>query len=181
MNRVAEIRRPPIPCRHRSNIGEFQMTGIRFIALDTQTVCALQSGGRDAYGNMPEKCVSDGGAIPCRHCFRPVAEGETYLVLAHRPFASEQPYAETGPIFLHAKECNRAPESRSLPSMFHFGGSYILRGYRQDDWINYKVAEVVEARRTDDIAASMLSQDNVAYLHMRSSRFNCYQARIERA
>ena len=157
------------------------MTGIRFVALDTKTVRALQSGGPDAYGSVPEKCVSDGGAIPCRHCLQPVGKGDQYLVLAHRPFATEQPYAETGPIFLHAKECERAPESRSLPPMFHFGGSYILRGYRENGWINYKVAEVVEAARIDEVAASMLSEDNVAYLHMRSSRFNCYQARIERA
>jgi Protein of unknown function (DUF1203) len=34
-----------------------------------------------------------------------IAEGDTKLVLAYRPFDHTQPYAETGPIFPHAAGC----------------------------------------------------------------------------
>ena len=50
----------------------------------------------------PERQVSDGSAVPCRHCLSDVAAGEPFLILAHRPFPEAQPYAETGPIFLRA-------------------------------------------------------------------------------
>jgi hypothetical protein len=62
----------------------------------------FQAGGLDAYGLKPERHRSDGNGIPCRHCLRNVEAGEDYLVLAYRPFPSLQPYAETGPIFLHS-------------------------------------------------------------------------------
>ncbi len=155
--------------------------GIRFVALETKTSRELQAGGTDAYGNKPHVSVSDGGAIPCRHCLRPVAKGEEYFILAHRPFPAEQPYAETGPIFLHVRECDRAPDSPRPAQMYDHGGSYILRGYRDNGWINYSAAEVVDAARLAERAAALLELPDVAYLHMRSSRYNCYQCRIERA
>ncbi len=155
---------------------------IRFVAMETETARAYQRGGPDAYGHPPIRAVSDGSAIPCRHCLKPVAKGEDYLILAHRPFAAEQPYAETGPIFLHAQECERAPD-RPEPAPMHrlSAYAYILRGYRENGWINYDVAEVVTGDRIAETAARMLEREDVAYLHMRSSRYNCFQCRIERA
>lgn len=154
---------------------------IKFVALDSETVRRLQNGGVDAYGNEPVRLVSDGGGIPCRHCLRPVVEGDHYLALAFSPFAERQPYAETGPIFVHADPCDRAPDSGEPASMFRFGGQYILRGYRDDDWIHYEVAEIVPADRIAEKADEMLKRNDVSYVHMRSSRYNCYQCRIERA
>ncbi len=154
---------------------------IKFIALDTSTVRDLQNGGKDAHGIAPVHLVSDGNGIPCRHCLQPVAGGDTYLALAYSPFESRQPYAETGPIFLHADECERAADSERPAMMFKLGGDYILRGYNDKDWINYDAAEVVPASRLTEVAEALLARDGVAYLHMRSSRYNCYQCRIERA
>ena len=68
------------------------MTELRFIALDTETVRALQAGNPDANGQVPERLVSDGSGVPCRHCLNDVAAGARFLVLAHRPFPEVQPY-----------------------------------------------------------------------------------------
>ncbi len=70
------------------------MTGLRFIALDTETVRALQAGAVDANGQTPERRVSDGSGVPCRHCLSDVAAGEPFLILAHRPFPEAQPYTK---------------------------------------------------------------------------------------
>src|SRR5688572_26743355 len=86
------------------------MSLIRFLAMPTAEARGYQRGGPDAYGNPPERGISDGSGLPCRHCLRHIAVGEPYLTLAHRPFPKTQPYAETGPIFLHADECERAPD-----------------------------------------------------------------------
>lgn len=154
---------------------------IHFVALETAIARKLQAGEVDAYGNRPVRRISEGGAIPCRHCLKPVAAGEAYLTLSYRPFDNLQPYAETGPIFLHADACERAEDSNEPAAMFRHGGDYILRGYDARGWIDYKVAEVVPADRLAERAQAMLDKPDVAYLHMRSSRFNCYQCRIERA
>ncbi|MBV6651879.1 MULTISPECIES: DUF1203 domain-containing protein [Hoeflea] len=154
---------------------------IKFVALETETVRALQRGGQDANQQIPQRAISDGGAIPCRHCLSPVAKGEEYLILSHRPFPRAQPYAESGPIFLHARECERAADTHDAAPMFTYGRAFILRGYRNNDWINYDAAEVVTPDKIEQTAKRLLERDDVAYVHMRSSQMNCYQCRIERA
>ncbi|GAB5463884.1 DUF1203 domain-containing protein [Hoeflea alexandrii] len=154
---------------------------IKFVALETETVRALQRGGEDANQQIPQRAISDGGAIPCRHCLSPVAKGEEYLILSHRPFPRAQPYAESGPIFLHARECERAADTHDAAPMFTYGRAFILRGYRNNDWINYDAAEVVTPDKIEQTAKRLLERDDVAYVHMRSSQMNCYQCRIKRA
>src|SRR5215813_195843 len=100
---------------------------VRFVALATALVRTLQAGGRDANGQTPEHQISPGKGVPCRHCLEPVSAGEPYLILAHRPFPAPQPYAEQGPIFLHARACARHVESGALPRMLA-SPSYLIRG-----------------------------------------------------
>jgi hypothetical protein len=152
---------------------------IQFKALPTETVRALQRGGADAYGKIPERKISDGDGVPCRHCLGNVAAGEPYLVLAYRPFPDLHPYAETGPIFLHAQECERAGESSALPVMLE-SSDYIVRGYGADDRIVYGTGGVVATDGIADRAGALFERGDVAYIHVRSARNNCYQCRIER-
>jgi hypothetical protein len=154
---------------------------IRFTALPTNEVRTLQRGGHDAYGLLPERRVSDGDGVPCRHCLRTVAAGKPYLVLAYRPFPALQAYAETGPIFLCAEACDRAPESDVMPAIFKPTPDYIVRGYDHEDRIVYGTGAVVATDKICGRAHELLERENIAYLHMRSARNNCYQCRIERA
>jgi hypothetical protein len=153
---------------------------IRFQALPTDTVRALQNGAPDAYGRVPERKISDGDGVPCRHCLKNVRAGDPYLVLAYRPFPELQPYAETGPIFLHAAECGRAGEGHDIPGVFRGTPDYIVRGYGADDRIVYGTGGVVQTADIPLRAQALLARDDVAYLHVRSARNNCYQCRIDR-
>jgi hypothetical protein len=153
---------------------------LAFQALPTPDVRALQAGGPDAYGMPPETLISDGVGVPCRHCLQTVGAGERYIVLAHRPFPAMQPYAETGPIFLHAEPCERAAENEALPEILN-SRDYIVRGYGENDRIVYGTGEVTP---TDDIksrASELLERQDIAYVHIRSARNNCYQCRVVRA
>jgi hypothetical protein len=151
---------------------------ISFQALPTEAVRALQQGRADAYGMKPERRISDGDGVPCRHCLTNVAAGEGYLILAYRPFPALQPYAETGPIFLHAEECPRATESSELPELFTRTRDYILRGYSADDRIVYGTGAVTPTPEIPERAEMLLQRPDVAYVHMRSAKNNCYQCRI---
>ena len=151
-----------------------------FKALPTEAVRALQAGSPDAYGMKPERKISDGDGVPCRHCLENVDAGEAYLVLAYRPFPQLQPYAETGPIFLHARRCERAAETDMLPELFGRTAAYIVRGYDAGDRIIYGTGAVVPTADIPGRAAELLARGDVAYLHMRSAKNNCYQCRIER-
>lgn len=157
------------------------MSPIKFVAVPSAQAQAYREGAADAYGAAPERRVSDGSGIPCRHCLRPVPQGKPYLTLAYRPFPRTQPYAETGPIFLCAEPCERAPEGDVLPDMFRGRPDWLLRGYDHEDRIVYGTGAVTAKHDIRARAQALLQRPEIAYLHMRSSQYNCYQVRIERA
>lgn len=150
-------------------------------AMPTEIARAYQAGQPDAYGNAPERAISTGTGNPCRHCLRHIPEGDEMLILAYRPFEEEQPYAETGPIFLCAAECQRHPEGQDMPEILTSSPDYLLKGYGNDDRIIYGTGSVVETDRIDAAIADIFARPDVAYIHVRSSRNNCYQARIDRS
>jgi hypothetical protein len=151
----------------------------RFIALPTEDVRALQAGGPDAHGQTPERLISDGGGVPCRHCLTRVAKGEPYLVLAYRPFPSDQPYAETGPIFLHAEPCQRFEDTEAVPEILTERPEFVMRGYDERDRIVYETCAVVPGDRILEDAVRLLEMPRVEYLHVRARSSTCYQCRVE--
>lgn len=123
--------------------------------------------------------VAEGAANPCRHCLGLIAPGDEKLVLAHRPFARPQPYAEVGPIFLHRSDCVRYA-SDAVPAWFAFMDPALVRGYDGDDWIRYETGRVVRGVDIESECRQILEDESVAYVHVRS-KFNCFQCRVDRA
>ena len=152
-----------------------------FVALPTDVVSAYQRGHSDAYGLRPEVKVCDGEGFPCRHCLAHIDIGDEYLVLAHRPFSSVQPYAETGPIFLHARPCDRYPESARPPTALLERAQMIVRGYGIDERIVYGTGRVVETAHIAEIASRILDDPAIAFVDVRSASNNCFFCRVVRA
>lgn len=100
---------------------------LRIRGISTDECERIWSGGVDANGQPPLIRVAEGLANPCRHCLGLIPEGDKKLVLAYRPFDTLHPYAETGPIFLHAKLCERY-ESDVVPPWFDYFDLAIVRG-----------------------------------------------------
>lgn len=146
--------------------------------IPSEEVLRIRLGGPDAYGQPALTCVAEGVANPCRHCLGLIAAGEEKLVLAHRPFATLQPYAESGPIFLHKAPCTRY-EGEELPGWFRFMDPAIVRGYGDDDWIRYDTGDVVRGPEIAQACARILADGTIAYVHVRS-KYNCFQCRVDR-
>lgn len=153
---------------------------IRFVALDDATVAALRRGAPDDNGQAPERRIAASGDLPCRHCLRLISEGEAYLTLAHRPFPAPQPYAEVGPIFLHAEACQRGGGNAAIPPFLN-SPSYIVRGYGADDRIISGTGGVIDTPDIPARATQLLAEPAIAYVHVRSASNNCYHCRVERA
>lgn len=146
--------------------------------IPTEHVDAIRAGGPDANGQPALLRVAEGQGNPCRHCLQRIDEGDGKLVLSYRPFDGLQPYAESGPIFLHQRHCERYEADR-LPSWFAFLLPAIVRGYDRNDWIRYETANVVPGRELEAECLKILANEDVAYVHIRSE-FNCFQCRVER-
>lgn len=149
---------------------------IKFVPLPSEIAGRLRDGKPDAYGHPAERRLSDGDGVPCRHCLRPIPAGKEYLIAAHRPFRTLQPYAETGPIFLCAEPCEAGggptrPEILTSPD-------YIVRGYSADERIIYGTGKVVARARIEAYATALLNQPETAFVHVRSARNNCFQCAI---
>lgn len=151
---------------------------MRFTAIPTDQVRAWRAGGPDANGQPPERRIAEGRGNPCRHCLGHIPEGAPMLVLAHRPFATIQPYAEVGPIFLCADDCPQGGGG-DLPAMLS-SPDYILRGYGADERILYGTGGVVPAPQIEARAAALLADPRVAFVHVRSASNTCFQCRIDR-
>jgi len=150
-----------------------------FIPLSDATAAHYRQGGPDAYGQPPEKRISDGGAIPCRHSLQLVPRGEPYLIVAHRPFEGLNPYTETGPIFLSADDAPGPLPAPELPA-FLTSPQYIVRGYSADERILYGTGAVVATGRIIEACAALLARSEVAFVHIRSASNNCFHVRVER-
>jgi hypothetical protein len=157
------------------------MSKILFSSMPTDQAEAYWSGATDANGQAPEVHVSSGDGVPCRHCLHHVAEGEPYLILAYRPFPRLQPYAETGPIFLHAKPCERYPETDRLPPMILSTEPRLLKGYGETDRIVYGTGAIVASAELAAAAVKILAREEIRYVHVRSVLNNCFSCRIDRA
>jgi Protein of unknown function (DUF1203) len=156
------------------------MASVHFIALPTAVAHAYRNGGSDAYGRKPERHTSDGSGLPCRYCLAHIEGGEEYLILAHRPFSSIQPYAETGPIFLHARACSRYPETPEVPQAFLARERMMLRGYDAAERIVYGTGTIVPTDCIADTAAAILDDQAVAFVDLRSATNSCFQCRVKR-
>src|SRR5262245_45681829 len=146
--------------------------------IPSEQVERIRDGGVDANGQAALTRIAEGVANPCRHCLALIREGDPKLVLAYRPFEKPQPYAESGPIFLHAATCKRYEADR-LPAWFTFMDPAIVRGYDDMDWIRYDTGRVVPGADLDAACRQILSDESVAYVHVRS-KFNCFQCRVDR-
>ena len=153
---------------------------MRFLAIPTDQVRALQAGGRDAFGQIPERRISDGAGVPCRHCLKIVAEGRPYLIVSHRPFSGVHPYAEQGPIFLCGDPCADGSVSEALPP-FLVSEHYIVRGYGEDERIAYGTGRVTPRPEIMAYCEGLLLRDDISFVHIRSATNNCFHVRVERS
>lgn len=156
------------------------MTDVTFQALPTDIVRAYRNGAQDANGQAPERVTCpENGSAPCRHCLSYIPKGREMLILAHKPFDSTQPYAESGPIFLCADECKRWEWDGAPPVVVDSKEDRLVKGYSADDRIIYGLGKVVAPDQVADRARTVLNDPRTAYVHIRSSTNNCFTCRVE--
>ena len=152
---------------------------LHFAPLDPDFVATVRAGGPDANGQPPEIGLSDGDGYRCRSCLGVIPKGDAMLLVAARPFPALQPYAETGPIFICAKDCAPWP-GQGMPPSLKTSADYLLKGYSADHRIIYGTGRIVPQPELESYAEALLARADVAYVDVRSSRNNCFQTRITR-
>src|SRR5690349_1952030 len=93
--------------------------------------CAVNSGAADHALITVDSPESN----PCRHCLRWAQPGERVILFPYSAIPSGRPYSETGPIFVHANECQRYGSPNEYPGDFRSGR--VFRAYNS----NYNIID----------------------------------------
>ncbi|MFL6163763.1 MAG: DUF1203 domain-containing protein [Jatrophihabitantaceae bacterium] len=120
---------------------------------------------------------SDGGA-PLRCCLRQSRVGERITLASVAPPGPAGAYLETGPVFVHAEGCT-GPATDGYPAEFRTRPQ-VFRAYGADGTI--VGGELVEPGEGQEaVAARLLADPAVAFLHSRNVVHGCYMFAIRRA
>jgi hypothetical protein len=156
------------------------MTGaFRIAALPADELERIRAAGVDDFGNLLEPVtVSTTGGTPLRCCLREAEAGERVVLIAYRPAAVGGPYAEVGPVFVHAETCDGYTDEDHYPEGFR-SRQQLLRAY---DAGGRQVENViVDGPAAERAIGDLLGRPRVAYLHSRNVLAGCFMFAVHPA
>jgi hypothetical protein len=121
--------------------------------------------------------VDSPGSAPCRHCLRWAQPGEHVILFPYAAIPFGQPYSETGPIFVHANECQRYSATDEYPADFRNGR--VFRAY--DSNYNIIDAQIVNDSEPEVVIESLFQNSDTAFVDVRSVTRGCFTFRVHRA
>lgn len=150
--------------------------GFRIVPLDAGYAAQRRATRRDMFGRPIEE-RRDAEPHQCRVCLELSAPGEPVLLLAHRPHPEGVVYAETGPLFIHARDCAPYADADRYPPRFP-QRKVVLKAFS-------RAHEIVDARhaldaRPEQVIAALFADPRVDYIHARNLGYGCFMFRIER-
>lgn len=153
-------------------------TDFRVTAIPAWDLDRIRRRGTDDFGNaVVATTIRDQGGTPLRCCLRDAAIGERVALIGWQPATTGGPYAEVGPVFIHADACGGYPDIDAYPSGFRHRRQ-IFRAYdadgRQVDNI------LVEGRNAEGAIADLFARPEVTHLHSRNVLPGCYMFTVAR-
>lgn len=149
------------------------MTDLNVIAIPAARLDAVRAAAMDEHGN-PLAAYPAKGWEPLRCCLRTAPTGEAIALISYSPFTGQSPWAEVGPVYIHAEQCAGYPESGELPAELRTGPR-ILRTYYDDGSLDYEdIAYVPEGEDVEPVLRDLLGRSDVAEVHVRASMSQCF-------
>lgn len=145
--------------------------------IDTELAERIRRTLRDDHGNQLAVWVS-GYSAPCRHCLRRAPAGTALIVFAYSPFSTKGPYAEVGPVFIHADACQRYDGGGRFPSDY-MDRILTMRGYNDRGTI--EDAQLSQAGDPETTIDALFADERVRFIHVRNPAWGCFHFRVDRA
>ena len=151
-------------------------SSFRIIALPTEIADAARRAVSAGSADHALITVDSPESSPCRHCLRWAKPGERVILFPYAAIPSGQPYSETGPIFVHADECQRYSATNEYPADFRNGR--VLRAYDSD--YNIIDAQVVDGSEPETVIERLFQNADAAFVDVRSVTHGCFTFRVQR-
>lgn len=152
----------------------------RIDAIPWPTLQMIWDSGHDALGNPIEVMVNDEPqSAPLRCCLKEAAVGEAIGLVAYSPFEKLGPYAEVGPVFIHASPCSGYQTPYQYPADFRHRRQ-VLRAYDGEERMVYDANRFVDGIQAESTIAEIFANPSVAFVHSRNVLPGCYMFTIHR-
>ena len=149
------------------------MSDLNVIAIDLGRLDSIRRAGRDEHGNELVANPAEGWE-PLRCCLRVARADEQIALISYSPFTVRSPWAEVGPVFIHAEACEGHPSAGELPGELR-SGPRILRTYYADESLDYD--DITFVRADNDVEPAireLLARPQVAAVHVRAAASQCF-------
>ncbi len=154
------------------------MSSYRVVAIPSEVAEQVRNTGKSPNYGFPAHREVAAGRAPCRHCLKLIRKAEEELLLfTYDPFRELGEPPLPGPVYIHAKECPRHPESDVIPEEYR-GRLLTLEGYGENRALvkEIRVCEGAEERAAEQLFA----EAKIRYVNVRSTEAGCFLFRLER-
>jgi hypothetical protein len=152
-------------------------SSFQIVPLPTEIADAARYGVKSGAADHTVVTVDSPGSSPCRHCLRWAQPGERVILFPYAAIPSGHPYSETGPIFVHADECQRYSATNEYP--FDFRSGRVFRAY--DSNYNIIDAQLMDGSEPEVVIESLFQNLHTAFVDVRSVTHGCFTFRVQRA
>ena len=155
------------------------MSSYRVVAMASEVAEHVRNTGKSPNYGFPAHREVAAGRAPCRHCLKLIRKDEEELLLfTYDPFRELGEPPLPGPVYIHASECPRHPESDAIPEEYR-GRLLTLEGYGENRALvkEIRVSEGAEERA----AEQLFSERKIRYINVRSTEAGCFLFRLERS
>ena len=152
-------------------------SGFRIIPVSSEIADAARRAVKAGAADHALITVDSPESSPCRHCLRWAQPGERVILFPYTAIPSGHPYSETGPIFVHANDCQRYSSTNEYPADFRDGR--VLRAY--DSNHNIIDAQVANGSEPEVVIESLFQNADTAFVDVRSVTRGCFTFRVQRA
>ena len=149
----------------------------RIVPLPTEVADKARSAAGAGQMDHATITADNRNSAPCRHCLRWANVGERVILFPYASIPVGHPYAESGPIFIHAESCARYPATTQYPDAFRKGR--VFRGYNSRfDMID---AVIPDTASPEEVITGLFANSEIAFIHVRSLDRGCYTMEVARA
>jgi hypothetical protein len=167
---------PPATERYRRVMDlQTKTKTIRYLPIPEELANEARERLVDRFGHRLHVVKAQG---PCRLCLRIPKHPENLILLSYQPLPDTGPYAEIGPIFIHAERCSPYEHIDTFPEDFA-ARRLVVRAYGHGGEI--VDASVAEPGKAGSVGAAFLTDERVAEVHVRHESYTCFAFKIVRA
>ena len=158
------------------------MNNFKIIPLEKSYANKIRISKKDAFGNAVIKQVAT-GLGPCRVSLKAFRVGvDRRLLLKHSPFAIENIYNQSGPIFISADEVEEYSDIHKFPPEIKNDRiNFPLTLIAYDEQQRMIFTKLVGSDDVDDLLNSIFAtQPKIEFIHVRNAEAACYICKVER-